>query len=89
MEWIFFGLLILFCLPLSLSSFIPRIKIPVKEGTAVLVYKTAEDYVWICEYKKNDQICVALVSCYKKHKIGDEIEIKEKSQIVISVFQEL
>ena len=72
----FFGLLIVFCTILVLTGVIPRIKPPVKEGCAVLVYKTSEDSVWVCEYTRDERVHVALVICTKRHRVGDYIEIK-------------
>ena len=89
MEWFFFGLLIAFCLMSVLPGFIPRIKTPMEEGVAVLVYKTAEDHIWVGEYIRNGEVCIALISCHKKHRAGDEVEIKPENHTTIPVFMEV
>ena len=88
MDWFFFAVFIIFCTLLVLTGFVPRIKTPMKEGVAVLIYKTAEENIWIGEYVKNGKICVALIACHRKHRIGDEVEIKARGHTPLSGSQE-
>ncbi len=85
-----FVLFVVFCMSLTLYDVLFRIKIPTKEGVAVLVYETdEEENLWICEYldPEADEIRTAFIKCHNKHRVGDKVRIgnsiKKTTEVIV------